>query len=469
MAESFSKRLKNAWNIFMNRDPPNRDPYSYDPYYYDLETRNINLGLGSGYRPDRSRLTRGNERTIITSLYDRIAMDCSTITINHARLDENGRFKEIIDSGLNYCLNVEANKDQTGRSFIQDYVLSLCDNGCVAIVPIDTDKNPLLTDSYDIHSFRIGRITQWFPDYVQVNLYNDRTGLKEDVILPKRIVGIVENPLYSIMNEPNSVLQRLIKKLNLLDVVDEQSSAGKLDLIVQLPYVVKTDTKKKIAEERKKDIEAQLSNSKYGIAYIDATEKITQLNRPIDNHLMEQIGYLTDMVYSQMGMTKSILEGTANDQEMLNYNNRIIEPIMSALVDELKRKFLTKTARSQGQSIIIFRDPFKLVPINQIADIADKLTRNEILTSNEVRQMIGMKPVDNPRADELINKNINTPEGMYPEMGDPYSMDQNQNGYQEEPVQENTEEEIENPYIRKAVDSVNKVLSKKEKIGEYVK
>lgn len=453
MAESFTNRLKHAWNAFMNRDPPN----SYDRYNNEYIYQN--LGLGSGYRPDRPRLTRGKERSIVTSLYDRIAMDCSSCTINHVRLDDNGRFIETIDSGLNYCFTVEANKDQTGRAFIQDYVLSLCDEGCVAIVPTDTSENPIFTNSYDIFTMRVGKIIQWYPDDVQINIYNDRTGLREDIILPKRCVAIIENPLYSIMNEPNSILQRLIRKLNLLDVVDEQSSAGKLDLIVQLPYVVKSDTKKKIAENRKKDIEMQLSGSKYGIAYIDATEKITQLNRSVDNHLMEQIDYLTSMLYSQIGITKSILEGTASEEEMLNYTNRIIEPIISALVDECKRKFLTKTARSQKQSIVFFRDPFKLIPVNKIAEIAETFTRNEILSSNEVRQIIGMKPVNDPKADELRNKNLNSSEGQK------FANTTNDNNY-EENGSINNEETSDNPYITRAINSVNKVLSKKQKIGE---
>lgn len=447
MADSITNRLRHAWNAFMNRDPPDEYNYYNNTYTYR------DLGLGNGYKPDRPRLSRGNERSIVTSLYDRIAMDCSTCTINHVRLDGNGRFIETIDSGLNYCFTVEANKDQTGRAFILDYVLSLCNEGCVAIVPVDTSENPLLTDSYDIRSIRVGKIIQWYPDDVQIELYNDRTGMRENITLPKRCVGIVENPLYPIMNEPNSILQRLIRKLNLLDVVDEQSSAGKLDLIVQLPYVVKSDTKKQIAENRKKDIEMQLSGSKYGIAYIDATEKITQLNRSVDNNLMQQIEYLTNMLYSQIGITKSILEGTASEEEMLNYTNRIIEPIISALVDECKRKFLTKTARSQMQSIVFFRDPFRLIPVNKIAEIADTFTRNEILSSNEVRQIIGMKPVNDPKADELRNKNLNISDGQ-----------QFANTINEQ--NETDENYEENPYITKAIDSVNKVLSKKQKIGE---
>lgn len=393
MPESFTERLKHAWNAFMNRDPP-----TYAP---------INYGYTSTFRPDRMRFTRGNERSIITSVYNRIAMDCAAITIEHVRLDENGRYIAPIDSGLNSCLTVEANRDQTGRMFIQDAVMSMFDEGCVALVPVDTTINPTRSGSYDIQSMRTGRITQWYPNYVRINVYNENKGLKEEVILPKSMVSIVENPLYAIMNEPNSTMQRLIRKLNLLDVVDEQSGAGKLDLIIQLPYIIKTEARKQQAEARRKDIEMQLANSKYGIAYTDGTEHITQLNRSVDNNLMKQIEYLTDMLYSQLGITKEILEGTANDQQMQNYYNRTIEPIMSALTDEMRRKFLTKTARSQKQSIVFFRDPFKLVPVSQMAEIADKFTRNEIMSSNEIRQVVGMKPVADAKADELRNKNLN--------------------------------------------------------------
>lgn len=393
MPESFTERLKHAWNAFMNRDPP-----PYTP---------INYGYTSTFRPDRMRFTRGNERSIITSVYNRIAMDCAAITVRHVRLDENGRYIAPIDSGLNSCLTVEANRDQTGRAFIQDAVMSMFDEGCIALVPVDTTINPVRSGSYDIQSMRTGRITQWYPNYVRVMLYNEQKGMREEVILPKSIVSIVENPLYSIMNEPNSTLQRLIRKLNLLDVIDEQSGAGKLDLIIQLPYIIKTEARKQQAEARRKDIEMQLANSKYGIAYTDGTEHITQLNRSVDNNLMKQIEYLTDMLYSQLGITKEILDGTANEQQMLNYYNRTIEPIMSALTDEMRRKFLTKTARTQGQSIVFFRDPFKLVPVNQMAEIADKFTRNEIMSSNEIRQIVGMKPVDDAKADELRNKNLN--------------------------------------------------------------
>ena len=403
MADSFGDRLKHAWNAFMNRDPP---------YGQFLSPRDFaGYGQGSSYRPDRPRLTRGNERSIITTVYNRIATDCSSILINHVRLDENGRYLSTITSGLNNCLTIEANKDQTGRAFIHDIVLSMMDDGCVAIVPIDTGDNPI-KGLYDIYTMRTGKIVQWYPNYVKVNVYNDRTGLREDLIMPKKIVGIIENPFFAVMNEPNSTMQRLIRKLNLLDAIDEQSGAGKLDLIVQLPYVIKTEQRKIQAENRRKEIETQLANSKYGIAYTDGTERITQLNRSIENNLMQQVQYLTDTLYSQLGITKEILEGTASDTVMTNYNNRTIEPIMSTICDEMKRKFLTKTGRSQGQSIFYFKDPFKLVPVSQIAEITDKMTRNEVMSSNEVRQILGMKPVDDPRADELKNKNINAQTGQ---------------------------------------------------------
>lgn len=393
----FTDRLKNAWNAFMNRDPP----YEYR-----------DLGMVSTYRPDRIRLTRGNERSIVTAIYNRIAVDCSQIEIKHAKLDENGRFVEVVKSGLNYCLNTEANVDQTGRALIQDIVMSMFDEGCVAIVPVDTTFNPNVTDSYDIRTLRVGKIVQWHPNHVRVRLYNERTGLFEEVTLLKSMTSIVENPLYSIMNEPNSTLQRLIRKLNLLDVIDEQSGSGKLDLIIQLPYIIKTEARRLQAEERRKNIEMQLANTKYGIAYTDSTEHITQLNRSVDNNLMGQIEYLTNMLYSQLGITKEILEGTASEQVLINYYNRTIEPIVSAIVLEMNRKFLTKTARTQRQSIVFFRDPFKLVPVNQIAEIADKFTRNEIMSSNEIRQIVGMKPVNDAKADELRNKNLNAQEGQ---------------------------------------------------------
>ena len=386
------ERIKNGWNAFFN----NRDPT------YDYR----NIGTGYSYRPDRVRFTRGNERSIVTSVYNRIALDVAAVDIRHCRLDENGRFKEYINSPLDECLNLEANIDQSGRSFIQDVVMSMLDEGCVAIVPVETSKDPNVTDSYNIWSMRTGKILEWYPNDVRVRVYNDRTGNKEDILLSKKYVAIVENPLYAVINEPNSTMQRLIRKLNLLDVIDEQSGSGKLDLIIQLPYLIKTDARRSQAEKRRRDIEEQLSGSKYGIAYTDGTEKITQLNRSVDNNLMKQIEYLTSMLYSQLGITQAVLEGTADEQAMLNYTNRTIEPIISAIVDEMKRKFLTKTARSQNQTIAFFNDPFRLVPINNIAEIADKFTRNEILTSNEIRQIIGIKPSDDPKADQLINSNI---------------------------------------------------------------
>lgn len=389
-------RLQKAWNAFRN----NRDP----TYQYQ------DIGAGYYYRPDRPRLSRGNERSIVTSIYNRIAMDCAAVDIKHVKLDENGRFLSEIASDLNGCLSLEANVDQTGRALIQDIVMSMLDEGCVAIVPTDTDVDPKTTDSYRILSMRTGKILEWYPTDIKVRVYNERTGQKEDIILPKSTVGIVENPLYAVVNEPNSTMQRLIRKLCLLDAVDEQTGSGKLDLIIQLPYIIKTEARRQQAETRRKDIEMQLSGSKYGIAYTDGTERITQLNRPVENNLLKQVEYLTNMAYSQLGITQTILDGTADEKTMLNYNNRTIEPILSAIIDEMKRKFLTKTARTQGQSIEFFRDPFRLVPVNDIAEIADKFTRNEILTSNEIRQIIGMKPSDDPKADQLVNSNISQPE-----------------------------------------------------------
>lgn len=392
MEQSIGSRLKHAWNAFLNRDPT-------------LNYRDS--GISYSYRPDRPRFTRGNEKSIVTSVYNRIALDVSSIDIRHVRLDENDRYLSIVNSGLNNCLSLEANIDQTGRAFVQDIVMSMFDEGSVAIIPVDTSRNPNETESYDILTMRTGQILEWFPRHVRVRVYNDRTGQREDIMVAKETVAIVENPLYAVINEPNSTMQRLIRKLNLLDAVDEQASSGKLDLIIQLPYVIKTETRRQQAEKRRRDIEEQLSGSKYGIAYTDGTERITQLNRSVENNLMKQIEYLTSMLYSQLGITTTILDGTADEKTMLNYNNRSIEPIISAIVDEMKRKFLTKTARSQKQSITFFRDPFKLVPVNDLAEIADKFTRNEIMTSNEIRQIIGMKPADDPKADELRNSNIN--------------------------------------------------------------
>lgn len=410
MELSITDRMKHAFNAFMNRDPT--------AYY------NRNLGSSYSIRPDRPRLSRGNERSIITAIFNRIAMDVAAIDIMHCRLDENNRFIEKIDSGLNNCLNLEANIDQSGRAFIQDAVMSMLDEGVVALVPVDTDLNPASTDSYDILTMRTGKILEWYPAHVKVRLYNDRTGEKEDLMLAKRDVAIIENPLFAIVNEPNSTMQRLMRKLSLLDVTDEQTASGKLDLIIQLPYVVKSEARREQANQRRKDIEQQLAEGKYGIAYTDGTEKITQLNRSVENNLMKQVEYLTNMVYSQIGITQSVLDGTADEKTMLNYNNRTVEPIVSAIVDELKRKFLTKTARTQLQSISFFRDPFKLVPVNDIAEIADKFTRNEIMTSNEIRQIVGMKPSDDPKADQLINSNIsqakddNVPSEGYEEYGE---------------------------------------------------
>lgn len=418
MEQSFGSRLKHAWNAFRSRDP----------------TAEFS-GTGASYynRPDRPRFTRGNERSITTSVLNRITLDVSAIDILHVRLDENGRFLEEINSGLNSCLALSANTDQTGRAFKQDIVMSMLDEGCVAIVPTDTDADPKVTDSYDIETMRVGKIIQWRPQHVQVRLYNERTGKKEEVWLPKKMVAIVENPLYAVMNEPNSTMQRLIHKLSLLDITDEQTASGKLDLIIQLPYVIKTDARRQQAENRRKDIEMQLAGSKYGIAYTDGTEKITQLNRSLENNLMKQVEYLTNQLYSQLGITQTILDGTADEKTMLNYYSRTIEPIVSAIADEMKRKFLTKTARTQGQSIEFFRDPFKLVPVNNIAEIADKFTRNEIMTSNEIRQIVGMKPFPDPKADMLINSNISQPaeygaEDPYQTGEEYYEEGENQNG-----------------------------------------
>ena len=386
-------RLQHAWNAFVYNDNTYVDPQ--------------NLGGLSTYKPDRVHFSRGVERSIVTSVYNRLALDVSSIAIKHVRLDENGRFKEEVDSGLQNCLNVEANIDQTGRAFLQDVVMSMLDEGCVAIVPVDTTIDPAKSGSYEINTMRTGKRLEWYPAHVRVRVYNDKRGIHEEIVLPKSAVAIIENPLYAVINEPNSTMQRLIRKLNLLDVVDEQTSSGKLDLIIQLPYVIKTDARRKQAEERRKDIEMQLSESKYGIAYTDGTERITQLNRPAENNLMKQVEYLTSMLYSQLGLTQSIMDGSADDKTMLNYYNRTVEPILAAITDEIKRKFLTKTARSQKQTIMYFRDPFKLTPVLDLAEIADKFTRNEIMTSNEIRQIVGMKPADDPSADELRNKNLN--------------------------------------------------------------
>lgn len=392
MNNSFGSRLMHAWNAFFNRDPPRYNP-----------------SVSFSYAPQRRRFSRGNERSIVTSVYNRIAMDCASVSILHVKLDENNRYIETLESGLNQCLNLEANIDQTGRAFLQDIVISMFDEGVVALLPVDTTFDPKVTGSYDILSMRVAKILDWYPQHVRLQAYNEKTGKKEEIVVPKKMVAIIENPLYAVINEPNSTMQRLIRKLNILDAIDEQSGSGKLNLIVQLPYVVKTQRKQEQAEARRKDLEQQLTGSKYGVAYTDSSEKIVQLNRPVENNLMSQIEYLTSMLYSQLGITQSILDGTANDQTMLNYYNRTIEPILSAIVDEMKRKFLTKTARTQKQSIKFFRDPFKLVPVAELAEIADKMTRNEIMSSNELRQIIGMKPSDDPKADELRNKNLSEP------------------------------------------------------------
>lgn len=385
------ERLQHAWNAFFNRDPTNN--YRH-------------VGASYGYRPDRPRLTRGNERSIVTAVYNRIAMDASAIAIRHVQLDDDDRYLSTIDSGLNNCLSLEANIDQTGRAFIQDVVMSMLDEGCVAIVPVDTTFDPDITNSYDILTMRTGKILEWYPEHIKVSVYNEKIGRREDITVPKRTVAIVENPFYAVMNEPNSTMQRLVRKLNLLDAIDEQSGSGKLDLIIQLPYVIKTDQRRRQAEDRRKAIEDQLSGSKYGIAYTDGTERITQLNRPVENNLMKQIEYLTSMLYSQLSMNQSILDGTADEKTILNYDNRTIEPIISAPVEEMRRKFLTKTARTQKKSIMFFRNPFKLVPVGELATIADTFTRNEIMSSNEVRHIIGFKPSNDPKADELRNKNL---------------------------------------------------------------
>ena len=419
MEQSLGSRLRHAWNAFRNRDP----------------TVNYEDGGVSYYRrPDRIHLTRGNERSLVTSVYNRIALDVAAIGIKHCKIDENGRYLYDMKSGLNNCLNLSANQDQTGRAFIQDVVMSMLDEGCVAIVPTDTTLNPKETQSYDILSMRTGKIIQWRPQQVQIRLYNESTGKKEEIWLPKEFVAIVENPLYAVINEPNSTMQRLMRKLSLLDVTDEQTASGKLDLIIQLPYVVKTEARRQQAETRRKDIEMQLAGSKYGIAYTDSTERITQLNRSVENNLMKQVEYLTNLLYSQLGVTQAVLEGTADEQAMLNYYSRTIEPIVSAIVDEMKRKFLSKTARTQLQTITFFRDPFKLVPVNNIADIADKFTRNEILTSNELRQIIGMKPSKDPKADELRNSNIS--QAKDDPMNQPYGTE---NEYYEEGESQNGE------------------------------
>lgn len=394
----FLDKLKHGWNAFIGEE----DIYKNKRPYYN------ELGYSTMFRPDRVTFTGGNESSIVTAVYNRMAIDCSTRPVKQVKLDKQDRFKEVVKSELNYCLNTEANKDQQSRAFMQDVVMSLFDEGVVAIVPIDTSSD-INKGTFNIHSMRTGKITQWYPDHVRVDVYNDKTGYREEITVPKKSVAIIDNPFYAVMNEKNSVLQRLIVKLNLLDVIDKQSGAGKLDLIIQLPYTIKTDARRAQAEKRRKDIEDQLEGSKYGITYTDGTEKVTQLNRPVENNLLKQIEYLTSMVYAQLSITTKVLDGTADEKTMLNYNNRTIEPILAAITLEYERKFLTKTARTKGNAIRYFNEPFRLVPIANLADIADKFTRNEILTSNEVRQIIGFKPIDKPEADELRNKNLNKP------------------------------------------------------------
>lgn len=388
----FTDWLKHSWDAFTSRDP----------------TKEIKMDFGSSsyFKPDRIRLHRGNERSIVTAVYNRIAIDCAAIDIRHVKLDENGKYLEDINSSLNDIFTVEANLDQTGRAFFQDAVMSMLEEGHVALVITKADIDPSSSESYKIQAMRTGRVTRWMPNAVQVNLYNEETGRHQEVVLPKKNVAIIENPLYAVMNEPNSTLQRLIRKLNLLDVVDEQSGSGKLDLIIQLPYVIKSEARRNQAEARRKDIEMQLAGSKYGIAYTDGTERITQLNRPAENNLLKTIEYLTSMLYGQLGITEDVFKGTADEKTMLNYYNRTIEPILSAIVLECRRTFLSKTARTQHQSIMFFRDPFKLVPVQELADISDKLTRNEIASPNEIRSIIGWKPSNDPNSDQLRNRNI---------------------------------------------------------------
>lgn len=390
MEMNIGSRLKHAWNAFLNRDPPG------SRYY----------GGGYSYRPDRMRFSRGSERTIINAIYNRIALDAASITINHVKLDKNNRFDSIIDSGLNYCLNTEANADQTGRGLIQDIVMTFLEEGVAAVVPEKTNFDPRYSNSYEIYSMRVGVPVEWYPNHVRVRMFNELTGQKEEITFPKKMVALIENPFYAVMNAPNSTMQQLVRKLALLDVVDEQAGSGKLDMIIQLPYVIKSQARRDQAEQRRAEIEKQLSGSKYGIAYTDGTERIVQLNRSLENNILKSIEYLTNMVYSQLGVTQEILNGTADEKTMNNYMNRIIEPVVSAIADEFKRKFLTKTARTQGQSIMFFRDPFRLAPVSMIAEMADKFTRNEIMTPNEFRQVIGMKPSKDPKSDQLANRNI---------------------------------------------------------------
>ena len=416
MEMNIGSRLKHAWNAFLNRDPPG------SRYY----------GGGYSYRPDRMRFSRGSERTIINAIYNRIALDAASITINHVKLDENNRFDSIIDSGLNYCLNTEANADQTGRGLIQDIVMTFLEEGVAAVVK--TNFDPRYSNSYEIYSMRVGVPVEWYPNHVRVRLFNELTGQKEEITFPKKMVALIENPFYAVMNAPNSTMQQLVRKLALLDVVDEQAGSGKLDMIIQLPYVIKSPARREQAEQRRADIEQQLSGSKYGIAYTDGTERIVQLNRSLENNILKSIEYLTNMVYSQLGVTQEILNGTADEKTMNNYMNRIIEPVISAIADEFKRKFLTKTARTQGQSIMFFRDPFRLAPVSMIAEMADKFTRNEIMTPNEIRQVIGMKPSKDPKSDQLVNRNIASADEGMPVQGKENDADEQATANQQEGV-----------------------------------
>lgn len=418
MEMNIGSRLKHAWNAFLNRDPPG------SRYY----------GGGYSYRPDRMRFSRGSERTIINAIYNRIALDAASITINHVKLDENNRFDSIIDSGLNYCLTTEANADQTGRGLIQDIVMTFLEEGVAAVIPEKTNFDPRYSNSYEIYSMRVGVPVEWYSDRVRVRVFNELTGQREEITFPKKMVALIENPFYSVMNAPNSTMQQLVRKLALLDVVDEQAGSGKLDMIIQLPYVIKTDARRKQANERREEIEKQLSGSKYGIAYTDGTERIVQLNRSLENNILKSIEYLTNMVYSQLGVTQEILNGTADEKTMNNYMNRIIEPVVSAIADEFNRKFLTKTARTQGQSIMCFHDPFRLAPVSMIAEMADKFTRNEIMTPNEIRQVIGMKPSKDPKSDQLVNRNIASADEGMPVQGKENDADEQANANQQEGV-----------------------------------
>lgn len=418
MEMNIGSRLKHAWNAFLNRDPPGSEYY----------------GGGYSYRPDRMRFSRGSERTIINAINNRISLDASSIKINHVKLDENNRFDSIIDSGLNYCLTTEANADQTGRGLIQDIVMTFLEEGVAAVIPEKTNFDPRYSNSYEICSMRVGVPVEWYSDRVRVRVFNELTGQREEITFPKKMVALIENPFYSVMNAPNSTMQQLVRKLALLDVVDEQASSGKLDMIIQLPYVIKTDARRKQANERREEIEKQLSGSKYGIAYTDGTERIVQLNRSLENNILKSIEYLTNMVYSQLGVTQEILNGTADEKTMNNYMNRIIEPVIAAIADEFKRKFLTKTARTQGQSIMFFRDPFRLAPVSMIAEMADKFTRNEIMTPNEFRQVIGMKPSKDPKSDQLANRNIASADEGMPVQGKENDADEQANANQQEGV-----------------------------------